>query len=115
MGHFPVPTAAITVPTSEPHVTHSITTASPVGNASPTTTAAATAAPTTTTTTTTPTTTPTSAPVPSAAFCAGKPDGLYSNDKDVKSFYQCSHGMTYTHKCPASLVFKDSCKCCNWA
>uniref|UniRef100_A0A8C5AB97 chitinase n=1 Tax=Gadus morhua TaxID=8049 RepID=A0A8C5AB97_GADMO len=83
-GPLPVPTAAITVPTSEPHVTHSSTTASPVGNAS-------------------------------TAFCAGKPDGLYSNDNDVKSFYQCSHGMTYTHKCPASLVFKDSCKCCNWA
>ncbi|XP_030218522.1 acidic mammalian chitinase [Gadus morhua] len=94
-GPLPVPTTTITVPTVLPNVTHSSST--------------------TTTTTAAAATTTTTAPVPGAPFCAGKPDGLYSNDKDVNSFYQCSHGMTYTHKCPASLVFNDICKCCNWA
>uniref|UniRef100_A0A8C5CJK1 Acidic mammalian chitinase n=1 Tax=Gadus morhua TaxID=8049 RepID=A0A8C5CJK1_GADMO len=119
MSHLHTTAAATAAPTTTtPTPTTTPTTIPTTTTTTPTTTP--TTIPTTTTTSTTtpnpnPPTTTTSAPVPSTAFCAGKPDGLYSNDNDVKSFYQCSHGMTYTHKCPASLVFKDSCKCCNWA
>ncbi|XP_067381975.1 acidic mammalian chitinase-like [Channa argus] len=52
--------------------------------------------------------------VPGSGFCAGKADGLYKNDKDSNSFYQCFHGHTQLQRCPVNLVFSDRCKCCNW-
>uniref|UniRef100_A0A3Q3FC30 Acidic mammalian chitinase n=1 Tax=Labrus bergylta TaxID=56723 RepID=A0A3Q3FC30_9LABR len=52
---------------------------------------------------------------PGSGFCGGKTDGLYSNDKESGSFYQCVHETTYLQKCPANLVFSEKCKCCDWA
>ncbi|XP_062283114.1 acidic mammalian chitinase-like [Scomber scombrus] len=49
-----------------------------------------------------------------SGFCAGKTDGLYMNDKDSKSFFQCSHGQTFVQRCPAGLVFNARCNCCSW-
>ncbi|KAK0152677.1 Acidic mammalian chitinase [Merluccius polli] len=74
--------------------------------------------PTTTTTRpkpTIPTTTTTTTPVvPSSQFCKGKPDGLYKNEKNPHTFYNCAYGITYLQDCPSGLVYNDSCKCCNW-
>ncbi|CAL8319257.1 unnamed protein product [Merluccius merluccius] len=63
--------------------------------------------PTTTTTTTTtrpkptiPTTTTTTPVVPSSQFCKGKPDGLYKNEKNPHTFYNCAYGITYLQDCP---------------
>ncbi|XP_072552274.1 acidic mammalian chitinase-like [Salminus brasiliensis] len=61
---------------------------------------------------TTPTAPPTS--LPGTEFCAGKPDGIYSNPNDQASFIQCVNGSKYTQLCPANTVFCDSCKCCTW-
>uniref|UniRef100_A0A667Z9N1 chitinase n=1 Tax=Myripristis murdjan TaxID=586833 RepID=A0A667Z9N1_9TELE len=47
-------------------------------------------------------------------FCRGKVDGLYINERDGNSFYQCFQGYTYLQRCPANLIFSDQCKCCNW-
>ncbi|XP_072223953.1 acidic mammalian chitinase-like [Leuresthes tenuis] len=47
-------------------------------------------------------------------FCTGKPDGLYKNDKDENSFYQCVNGITYMQRCQPNLVYKEICKCCDW-
>uniref|UniRef100_A0A668UK83 chitinase n=1 Tax=Oreochromis aureus TaxID=47969 RepID=A0A668UK83_OREAU len=72
-----------------------------------------TATTTTTTTTTTATTAKTtSSPVSGSGFCAGKPDGLYVNDEDPHTFYQCVHGHAYIQPCPNNLVYSDACKCC---
>ncbi|KAM3872056.1 acidic mammalian chitinase-like [Diretmus argenteus] len=50
----------------------------------------------------------------SSAFCVGKPDGLYTYPSDPNSFYQCSNGDTYIHRCPENLVYSERCKCCDW-
>uniref|UniRef100_A0A673CDF3 Acidic mammalian chitinase n=1 Tax=Sphaeramia orbicularis TaxID=375764 RepID=A0A673CDF3_9TELE len=47
-------------------------------------------------------------------FCAGLSDGLYVNNRDRHTFYQCFHGNTFLQRCPASLVFSERCKCCDW-
>ncbi|XP_029013331.2 probable chitinase 10 [Betta splendens] len=49
-----------------------------------------------------------------SGFCAGKVDGLYQNDEDRNTFYQCNSQDTHLHRCPINLVFSDSCKCCDW-
>ncbi|XP_049438191.1 acidic mammalian chitinase-like [Epinephelus fuscoguttatus] len=71
------------------------------------------------TTATTPTTTDakttTTGVISGGSFCSGKADGLYINDKNRNSFYQCFHGITYLQQCPTNLVFNDKCNCCNWA
>uniref|UniRef100_A0A668TP85 chitinase n=1 Tax=Oreochromis aureus TaxID=47969 RepID=A0A668TP85_OREAU len=51
-------------------------------------------------------------PVSGSGFCAGKPDGLYVNDEDPHTFYQCVHGHAYIQPCPNNLVYSDACKCC---
>ncbi|XP_051281703.1 acidic mammalian chitinase-like [Dicentrarchus labrax] len=84
-----------------------VTTHPPVFPSKPTTAATATM-------TTTSKTTTTSA-VSGGEFCAGIADGLYKNDKDGNSFYQCAHGRTYFQRCPVNLVFSESCKCCDWS
>ncbi|KAG7266804.1 hypothetical protein CRUP_033314 [Coryphaenoides rupestris] len=56
------------------------------------------------------TTTTTTPVVPGGTFCAGKPDGLYKNEENPNSFYQCSNGSTHIQLCPAKLVYNDSCK-----
>ncbi|XP_006809282.1 acidic mammalian chitinase-like [Neolamprologus brichardi] len=63
-----------------------------------------------------PTTTPrpTTTRDPSADFCRGRPDGLYENPADKTTFFQCSQGNTYLHRCQPGLIYWDSCKCCNW-
>uniref|UniRef100_A0A8C6T762 chitinase n=1 Tax=Neogobius melanostomus TaxID=47308 RepID=A0A8C6T762_9GOBI len=62
-----------------------------------------------------PTHPPTFAPTESPTeFCAGKPDGLYPNESNKHTYYQCSNGQTTLITCPSSLVFNDSCKCCDW-
>uniref|UniRef100_A0A3P8TS10 chitinase n=1 Tax=Amphiprion percula TaxID=161767 RepID=A0A3P8TS10_AMPPE len=63
---------------------------------------------------TTTTTRTTTTAVSGSGFCAGKPDGLYANDKDPRTYYHCSHGHTYIKTCPHTLVFDDRCKCCVW-
>ncbi|XP_037629459.1 acidic mammalian chitinase-like [Sebastes umbrosus] len=71
-----------------------------------------------TTTATAPTTTNAKTTTPGvesgSGFCAGKENGLYKNDKNPNSFYQCVHGITYVQLCPAYLVFSERCKCCDW-
>ncbi|KAM4570582.1 acidic mammalian chitinase-like [Fundulus diaphanus] len=47
-------------------------------------------------------------------FCGGKSDGIYKNDKDRNTFYQCANGSTFLQRCPIGLVFDERCKCCNW-
>uniref|UniRef100_A0A3Q3NP35 chitinase n=1 Tax=Mastacembelus armatus TaxID=205130 RepID=A0A3Q3NP35_9TELE len=69
---------------------------------------------TTTTITTTSTTTMTSGETPDMNFCIGKTTGLYPNPKDPNSFYSCSSEITYIQKCPSNLVYRESCKCCDW-
>uniref|UniRef100_A0A6Q2WSB3 Acidic mammalian chitinase n=1 Tax=Esox lucius TaxID=8010 RepID=A0A6Q2WSB3_ESOLU len=64
-------------------------------------------APSTTTTTTT-------THVAGSSFCAGNADGLYVKADAPGSFYHCANGFTWIQNCPAGLVFKDNCKCCNW-
>ncbi|XP_061703293.1 acidic mammalian chitinase-like [Syngnathoides biaculeatus] len=51
---------------------------------------------------------------PGADFCADKSDNLYEKSDDHNSFYQCFRGRTFVQKCPATLVFNISCKCCDW-
>ncbi|CAL8367373.1 unnamed protein product [Lota lota] len=108
-GKYPLISHLRALLNSEPQVTSS----TPAVSVTPSTTTAI--GITSTTTTAAAATTTTTAPVPGGEFCAGKPDGIYRNDKDVHSFYQCSHGYTYTLRCPAKLVYNDSCKCCNWS
>ncbi|KAM4610682.1 acidic mammalian chitinase-like [Polymixia lowei] len=62
------------------------------------------------TTTTTTTTTKTS----NGGFCAGKESGVYAKTDDPGSYYNCGHGITYIQNCQNGLVFRDSCKCCDW-
>ncbi|KAE8292982.1 Acidic mammalian chitinase [Larimichthys crocea] len=47
-------------------------------------------------------------------FCSGKPDGIYKNDMDSNSFYQCVYGHTYHQRCQVNLVFNEGCMCCDW-
>ncbi|KAK5863917.1 hypothetical protein PBY51_000904 [Eleginops maclovinus] len=47
-------------------------------------------------------------------FCATKPGGVYAKPDDPGKFYNCGHGRTSIMDCPATLVFRDSCKCCDW-
>uniref|UniRef100_A0A672Y9D7 chitinase n=1 Tax=Sphaeramia orbicularis TaxID=375764 RepID=A0A672Y9D7_9TELE len=63
-----------------------------------------------------PTTTPapTTTRDPVTGFCHGRPDGLYANEADRTTFFQCFQGNTVLHRCQPGLVFWDSCKCCNW-
>ncbi|XP_064156580.1 acidic mammalian chitinase-like [Anguilla rostrata] len=84
----------------------------PTGEAATTTTTAA--APTTTTTAPTTTTTTSPPNMPGEGFCANQHDGLYAAEHDPNAFYQCFNGHTYVQKCNTNLVFKDSCKCCDW-
>ncbi|XP_060897785.1 chitinase, acidic.1 [Labrus mixtus] len=63
-----------------------------------------------------PTTTPapTTTRDPVAEFCRGRPDGLYVNEADKTTYFQCFQGNTYLHRCQPGLIYWDSCKCCNW-
>ncbi|XP_069560469.1 acidic mammalian chitinase-like [Brachyistius frenatus] len=47
-------------------------------------------------------------------FCATKAGGLYVKHDAPGSFYSCANGMTWIQNCPSNLVFRDSCKCCDW-
>ncbi|XP_059188548.1 acidic mammalian chitinase-like [Centropristis striata] len=47
-------------------------------------------------------------------FCAKKAGGIYAKPDAPGSFYSCANGITWIQNCPANLVFRDSCKCCNW-
>ncbi|XP_047424557.1 acidic mammalian chitinase-like [Mugil cephalus] len=47
-------------------------------------------------------------------FCATKASGIYAKPDDPGSFYNCANGITWVQNCPATLVFRDSCKCCAW-
>ncbi|XP_041955431.1 acidic mammalian chitinase-like [Alosa sapidissima] len=51
---------------------------------------------------------------PDQEFCIGKVDGLHVNPKDRGTFYQCTHGKTWLQNCPPTLVYRESCKCCDW-
>lgn len=50
----------------------------------------------------------------SLGFCIGKADGLYKNDKDRHTIYQCVNGLAYIQRCPHNLVYNEGCKCCDW-
>ncbi|XP_070694938.1 acidic mammalian chitinase-like isoform X2 [Pempheris klunzingeri] len=45
-------------------------------------------------------------------FCTTKADGVYAKPDATGSFYNCGRGITHVQNCPATLVFRDSCKCC---
>ena len=60
------------------------------------------------------TTTTTTKATPSASFCAGRADGVYAKPDAPGSFYNCGHGITHIQNCAVGLVFRDSCKCCDW-
>uniref|UniRef100_A0A7N9AM55 chitinase n=1 Tax=Mastacembelus armatus TaxID=205130 RepID=A0A7N9AM55_9TELE len=47
-------------------------------------------------------------------FCATKTGGIYAKPDAPSSFYSCANGITWILSCPTNLVFRDSCKCCNW-
>ncbi|CAL9703383.1 unnamed protein product [Knipowitschia caucasica] len=47
-------------------------------------------------------------------FCATKNSGLYSKPGAPGDFYNCANGRTYLQHCPPSLMFKESCKCCDY-
>uniref|UniRef100_A0A7M4EX62 Acidic mammalian chitinase n=1 Tax=Crocodylus porosus TaxID=8502 RepID=A0A7M4EX62_CROPO len=47
-------------------------------------------------------------------FCSDKQDGMYADPEDRASFYQCAAGTAYHFTCAASLVYDESCKCCNY-
>uniref|UniRef100_A0AAY5L056 chitinase n=1 Tax=Esox lucius TaxID=8010 RepID=A0AAY5L056_ESOLU len=66
------------------------------------------------TTTSLPHTTFTSTPLPDSDFCDGKVDGLYPNNKNPNTFYQCINGHTFIQTCATNLVFNERCKCCDW-
>ncbi|XP_020785247.2 acidic mammalian chitinase-like [Boleophthalmus pectinirostris] len=72
---------------------------------------------TTTTTTTAPTTTTTTTTSSNGGggggnVCNGK-TGHHPNPEDNTTYYNCDHGTGTLQKCPAGLIFCDSCKCCN--
>ncbi|XP_006278822.1 acidic mammalian chitinase [Alligator mississippiensis] len=50
-----------------------------------------------------------------SGFCTGRANGLYPDQSDQNSFYQCLNGQTYLQHCQAGLVFDASCSCCTWA
>ncbi|XP_073325999.1 chitinase-3-like protein 1 isoform X3 [Pagrus major] len=47
-------------------------------------------------------------------FCATKIVGLYAKPDAPSSFYNCANGITWIQNCQTNLVFRDSCKCCDW-
>eukprot|EP00066_Takifugu_rubripes_P011713 XP_011600979.1 PREDICTED: acidic mammalian chitinase-like isoform X2 [Takifugu rubripes] len=48
------------------------------------------------------------------SFCTTKIGGIYAKPDDPGSFYSCANGHTWVMQCPAGLVFKESCLCCDW-
>uniref|UniRef100_A0A673CLT9 Acidic mammalian chitinase n=1 Tax=Sphaeramia orbicularis TaxID=375764 RepID=A0A673CLT9_9TELE len=48
-------------------------------------------------------------------FCATKIGGIYAKPDAPNSFYSCANGITWIQHCPSNLVFRDSCKCCDYA
>ncbi|XP_074538457.1 chitotriosidase-1-like [Halichoeres trimaculatus] len=63
---------------------------------------------------TTPRPRPTSSSTEPGNFCATKANGVYAKPDAPHSFYSCANGMTWIQNCPATLVFDNNCKCCNW-
>ncbi|KAM4625097.1 acidic mammalian chitinase-like [Polymixia lowei] len=59
-------------------------------------------------------TTKTTLPIPGRGFCKGRPDGIYANPDDKRTFYMCAGGITYLRQCGSGSVFDDNCKCCVW-
>uniref|UniRef100_A0A3B4VIH0 chitinase n=1 Tax=Seriola dumerili TaxID=41447 RepID=A0A3B4VIH0_SERDU len=55
-----------------------------------------------------------SSKIPDNNFCATKTGGVYAKPDAPGSFYSCANGITWILNCPANLVFRDSCKCCDW-
>lgn len=47
-------------------------------------------------------------------FCATKANGVYAKPDDMRYFYSCANKITYIQACPTGLMFKDSCKCCDY-
>uniref|UniRef100_A0A3Q3F3N1 chitinase n=1 Tax=Labrus bergylta TaxID=56723 RepID=A0A3Q3F3N1_9LABR len=51
----------------------------------------------------------------SGGLCSEGP-GLYPNPSDPHSYYNCDNfGVAHHQVCPPSLVFRDSCKCCDFS
>ncbi|KAM9351286.1 acidic mammalian chitinase-like [Symphorus nematophorus] len=57
--------------------------------------------------------TTTSSETPDNNFCATKIGGVYAKPDAPGSFYNCANGITWIQNCPANLVFRDSCHCCD--
>ncbi|XP_063064588.1 acidic mammalian chitinase-like [Engraulis encrasicolus] len=106
----PTPKPGTTTTTKKPVVTTTTKKPSVVTTTTKKPTTTTTKRPTTTTTKKTTTTTEN----PGKEFCEGRQDGLYANAKDPSTFFSCADGRTYLMHCPPTLVFKDSCKCCDW-
>uniref|UniRef100_A0A3P8TWU7 chitinase n=2 Tax=Amphiprion percula TaxID=161767 RepID=A0A3P8TWU7_AMPPE len=47
-------------------------------------------------------------------FCATRIGGVYAKPDAPSSYYNCVNGITWVHNCQSNLVFKNSCKCCDW-
>ncbi|XP_040007629.1 chitotriosidase-1-like [Xiphias gladius] len=129
------PTTTTTTPTTTPTTTttNPTTTTTITTTTAPTTTTTTTPTTTTTTPTTTPTTTTTTSttttplttttitPTPTTSpgelyqrSCGGRPDGVHTNPTDPHSFYNCADGRLYIQECQPELIFKETCKCCDW-
>nr|XP_061802047.1 acidic mammalian chitinase-like isoform X1 [Nerophis lumbriciformis] len=109
---FPSPPLSTTSGPSETTEAPSTTTMKPETTEAPSTTTMKPETPVVPETTATPLTTTTV--VSGSGFCADKADGLFVNENDSHSFYQCYNSRTFIMKCPATLVFNDRCKCCDW-
>ncbi|TMS16567.1 Acidic mammalian chitinase [Larimichthys crocea] len=59
-------------------------------------------------------TTITTSAKPPDNFCATMTSGVHAKPDDPHSFYNCANGITWILNCPANLIFKDSCHCCDW-
>ncbi|XP_010754148.2 acidic mammalian chitinase [Larimichthys crocea] len=58
-------------------------------------------------------TTITTSAKPPDNFCATMTSGVHAKPDDPHSFYNCDNGITWIQNCPANLIFKDSCRCCD--
>ncbi|KAF7209278.1 acidic mammalian chitinase isoform X1 [Nothobranchius furzeri] len=59
-------------------------------------------------------TTPSTGPTTPDNFCATNSEGLHPKPDAPGSFYNCANGITWIQNCPKGLVFRGSCKCCDW-
>ncbi|XP_060701392.1 acidic mammalian chitinase-like isoform X2 [Hemiscyllium ocellatum] len=47
-------------------------------------------------------------------WCHGKLPGLHPDPNDRQKFYNCGGGQTFHQSCSGKLIFRQTCKCCDW-